>query len=88
VELIICRPGYTSLLDLAKLEKKLFVIPTPGQYEQEYLAGRLKKYGIANSCRQKEFTSEKLKYSGNYKGLRGFSGLNSLRNALAFFERK
>ncbi len=36
-EIIICRPGYSSLMDLAKLGKKAIVIPTPGQTEQEYL---------------------------------------------------
>ncbi|HHB52512.1 MAG TPA: glycosyltransferase [Saprospiraceae bacterium] len=36
-EVIICRPGYSSLMDLARLQKKAIVIPTPGQTEQEYL---------------------------------------------------
>jgi hypothetical protein len=26
--------GYTTIMDLAKLCKKAFFIPTPGQYEQ------------------------------------------------------
>lgn len=38
---IICRSGYTSIMDLIKLEKQSILIPTPGQYEQEYLASRL-----------------------------------------------
>jgi len=37
-KLIICRSGYTTLMDLMKLGKKAFLIPTPGQPEQEYLA--------------------------------------------------
>jgi predicted glycosyltransferase len=37
-KLIICRSGYTTLMDLTRLEKKAFLIPTPGQPEQEYLA--------------------------------------------------
>jgi len=36
--LIICRSGYTTLMDLMKLNAKAFLIPTPGQPEQEYLA--------------------------------------------------
>jgi UDP:flavonoid glycosyltransferase YjiC (YdhE family) len=35
---VICRSGYTSLMDLIKLKKKAVLIPTPGQVEQEYLA--------------------------------------------------
>jgi UDP-N-acetylglucosamine:LPS N-acetylglucosamine transferase len=33
---VVCRSGYTTVMDLAKLEKKALFIPTPGQYEQEY----------------------------------------------------
>lgn len=34
---LICRPGYSTLMDLAALGKTAIVIPTPGQTEQEYL---------------------------------------------------
>jgi hypothetical protein len=37
-EYIICRGGYTSLMELIPFHKKLIFIPTPGQTEQEYLA--------------------------------------------------
>lgn len=37
-KLIICRTGYSSLMDLVQLGKSALVIPTPGQPEQEYLA--------------------------------------------------
>jgi uncharacterized protein (TIGR00661 family) len=37
-KMIICRSGYTSLMDLIKLEKHAILIPTPGQIEQLYLA--------------------------------------------------
>lgn len=38
-ETVICRSGYSSLMDLHLLgKKKLILIPTPGQSEQEYLA--------------------------------------------------
>lgn len=36
--LVICRPGYTTLMDMLKLGKKTVMVPTPGQAEQEYLA--------------------------------------------------
>ena len=38
---IICRSGYSSIMDLIALEKPAILIPTVGQYEQEYLAERL-----------------------------------------------
>jgi predicted glycosyltransferase len=37
-QLIICRSGYTTLMDLIRLKKIAVLIPTPGQPEQEYLA--------------------------------------------------
>jgi len=44
---IICRSGYTSIMDLVSLNKGATLIPTPGQYEQEYLGQRLDgKFGF------------------------------------------
>lgn len=36
---VLCRSGYTTLMDLWQIKKRAIVIPTPGQTEQEYLAG-------------------------------------------------
>ncbi|HMP29875.1 MAG TPA: glycosyltransferase, partial [Saprospiraceae bacterium] len=36
--LIICRSGYSTVMDLSIFDKKIIYIPTPGQTEQEYLA--------------------------------------------------
>lgn len=36
--LIICRSGYSTLMDLHALGRKALLVPTPGQPEQEYLA--------------------------------------------------
>lgn len=36
--LVVCRSGYSSIMDLTVLGKKALLIPTPGQTEQEYLA--------------------------------------------------
>ena len=38
---VICRSGYSSLMDLVALQKRAILIPTPGQTEQEYLADAL-----------------------------------------------
>ena len=42
-EIVICRSGYSSIMDLIKLGKKAILVPTPGQTEQEYLASSLKQ---------------------------------------------
>lgn len=35
--LVVCRAGYSTLMDLCTLKKHAVIIPTPGQTEQEYL---------------------------------------------------
>jgi hypothetical protein len=35
---IVCRSGYSTLMELDAIQKKALLIPTSGQYEQEYLA--------------------------------------------------
>jgi UDP-N-acetylglucosamine transferase subunit ALG13 len=54
-EMIISRSGYTSIMDLVKLQKKAILIPTPGQTEQEYLAAHLEEQGIFLQARQQNF---------------------------------
>ncbi|GMN09858.1 glycosyltransferase [Croceitalea sp. MTPC9] len=71
-KLILCRSGYTTVMDLAKLEKRAFFIPTPGQYEQEYLAKRLEKQGLAPFSKQEEFTIDKLNSLEDFNGLTRF----------------
>ncbi len=51
-EYIVCRSGYSTLMDLMILKKKLIVVPTPGQTEQEYLADKLSNEGIVLSANQ------------------------------------
>jgi UDP-N-acetylglucosamine transferase subunit ALG13 len=44
--LVISRPGYSTVMDLARLGKKALFIPTPGQTEQEYLAAWYRERGL------------------------------------------
>ena len=53
---------------MAKLNKKAFFIPTPGQTEQLYLAQKLEQEGIAPYDFQDDFNIENLKKIANYKG--------------------
>ncbi len=67
---VLSRSGYTTIMDLAKLNKKAFFIPTPGQFEQEYLAKRLKKNGMVPYCKQDKFDFDKMILEINlYAGL-------------------
>ncbi len=43
-EVILCRTGYSSLMDLLNVGAKAILIPTPGQPEQVYLGERMKRY--------------------------------------------
>jgi UDP:flavonoid glycosyltransferase YjiC (YdhE family) len=53
--LVICRSGYSSIMDLVTLGKQAIFVPTPGQTEQEYLATYLKEKKIFFSMAQDKF---------------------------------
>ena len=55
---ILARAGYSTIMDLAALQKKAILVPTPGQGEQEYLAGYLKEKKMFYTCAQKNFLLE------------------------------
>lgn len=42
-DVIIARSGYSTIMDLKKIDKKAILIPTPGQTEQIYLAKHLSR---------------------------------------------
>lgn len=52
---IICRGGYTSLMELIPFKKKLIFVPTPGQTEQEYLGAYWQKNQWALHYEQAHF---------------------------------
>jgi len=66
---VLCRSGYTTIMDLVKLNKKAFFIPTPGQYEQVYLAEKLKSEGLVPYAFQEDFRIEDLSQIEEFKGL-------------------
>lgn len=87
-EMIVCRSGYSTIMDLAKLGKKAFFIPTPGQYEQEYLAKKLRKAGLAPFSTQKSFKIKDLKKVAFYKGLKEVSSIAKWKDLFSLFEGK
>ncbi len=65
---VIARSGYSTIMDLAMLGKKVFFIPTPGQTEQEYLARMFRSKLIAPKSSQHNFSTDKLKKLEDYSG--------------------
>ena len=53
--LVVCRSGYTTIMDLIKIKQAAILIPTPGQPEQEYLADYLTSQRVFYSVKQKDF---------------------------------
>ena len=49
---VVCRSGYTTVMELIALKKSALMIPTPGQTEQEYLARYYQSTGIFHIAMQ------------------------------------
>lgn len=54
-DIIISRAGYTTVMDMAALNKKAILIATPGQTEQEYLSEYLYDKGYFVFSKQSDF---------------------------------
>jgi UDP-N-acetylglucosamine transferase subunit ALG13 len=54
-EFIVCRSGYSTLMELLPMHKKMILIPTPGQTEQIYLAATLSNQKMAITMDQSNF---------------------------------
>jgi uncharacterized protein (TIGR00661 family) len=54
-EYIISRTGYTTVMDICKLQKKAILVPTLGQTEQEYLAKHLTQQSWCLTFKQDDF---------------------------------
>lgn len=65
--LIICRSGYTTVMDMVRLQKKAILVPTPGQPEQEYLADYLYKKKLFLCVPQETFSlTDELKKAAGF----------------------
>lgn len=71
-KLVISRSGYSTIMDLAVIGTQAFMIPTPGQIEQEYLAQHLKQTNICHSTTQHNLNlSEDIPLALKTKGFPG-----------------
>jgi len=86
--LVLCRSGYSTVMDLVALNKKAFFIPTPGQFEQEYLAKRLKKAGVFPFAKQSQFKLEHLLEVDLYKTPFSSEKTENWKNLLCLFDRE
>ncbi len=79
---IICRSGYSTVMDLAVLGKKAIFIPAAGQTEQEYLAKTLANKGFAIECLQKDLDIENA--LEQLQTIKGFPVYGTSTNKLTF----
>ncbi len=86
-KIVVCRSGYSSIMDLAVLKKKVFLIPTKNQSEQEYLAKYLERTKFAPFSTIEGFSKEKLLELQKYNGLKT-KPLKLDKNLFCLFERK
>ncbi|MFK7970861.1 MAG: glycosyltransferase [Bacteroidia bacterium] len=79
-DIVIARPGYSSLMDFAKLGLHTLILsPTPGQTEQRYLGKKLQKEGVAWVEPQATFSLERaLKNVEDCHGFRSNKAYSSL----------
>ena len=60
-KLVVCRSGYSSIMDLIALGKRAVLIPTEGQSEQEYLAAYLSEKGRFDTVKEKDIQQYQFK---------------------------
>ncbi len=85
-EIVLSRSGYTTVMDLAKLNKKAFFIPTPGQFEQEFLAKRLQKQQLVPTATQAKFSIDQLERVKDFKGLSQFNYEEDYKDLFSLFQ--
>ena len=60
-QLVVCRSGYSTLMDLHNLDVQALLVPTPGQSEQEYLAKHHAQQGTHHRLDQRKLNLTSLK---------------------------
>ncbi len=87
-KLVICRSGYSTIMDLYKLEKNAILVPTPGQTEQEYLAKYLSEKEIFKFLDQKSFSLEKaISLSNSFQKINHSEKETDWNNLFRIFEK-
>lgn len=85
-KMIISRSGYTTIMDLIKLQKKGILVPTPGQTEQEYLAQYLMQQQLFYSVQQQDFLlNEVLEKTASFPYLHSTFNMEQYKNVIQQF---
>lgn len=85
-KMIISRSGYTTIMDLIKLQKKAILVPTPGQTEQEYLAQYLMQQQLFYSVQQQDFLLNKvLEKTASFPYLHSTFNMEQYKNVIKQF---
>lgn len=85
-KIIISRCGYSTVMDLVKLQKKAILVPTPGQTEQEYLGRYLQEQKLFYCIDQNSFSlPEALKSTAAFKFTESVLSLNDYKNVVEKF---
>lgn len=71
---VVCRSGYSTIMDLVRLNKPALLIPTPGQTEQEYLGRMLAAKGLFDVVCQYDADITKWKPGSSNHHLADFAG--------------
>ena len=66
--LVLCRSGYSSIMDLSALGARALLVPTPGQAEQEYLGRFHAKKGLCHVVDQESFGLAAIQKAFEYPG--------------------
>jgi uncharacterized protein (TIGR00661 family) len=87
--LIICRSGYSSLMDLQAVHAKALFVPTPGQTEQLYLARLHQNAGNAMWRSQDELNLEAdIAEALNYRGFNRSNNEPDLTTSISGLKKK
>ena len=85
---LVVRGGYSTIMDLIKLQRKALLVPTPGQTEQLYLAEHLQRHHHFDRVSQAKLSAERIrqfsesKYRSNNIAFAGFD----LREVFGLFQ--
>ncbi len=87
--LVLCRSGYSSVMDLLRLRRRAVLVPTPGQTEQEYLAQHLRQRGYFPFLPQRGFSLEvALRLAENFRRSQPPEEYHGYRSALRNFAER
>jgi uncharacterized protein (TIGR00661 family) len=85
-EIIISRSGYSTVMDLIKLQKQAILVATPGQTEQEYLSKYLAEKNYFFACDQATFSLDTaIKNAASFPFIKLSNAMDDYKKVLSEF---